>query len=205
MKVWHDIRSRISRNQHNNDMQTISNNNILAVLNTIANGTFVGVHSLTEPKMRKTNNPFNGHKVQKMTIQTLQWGYNYANAVNNRIGDEKHETFVADPLKWGEWLVPNKVITHKGKLYARFYKVDNGTPANVTYLIDGVIATEEQEQVIKSFLVAPSSSARQAEVGLVEHQVKPRDFAFDNIIGLAVNGEMYNIVKEEVEVATTLA
>ena len=205
MKVWHDIRSRISRNQHNNDMQTISNNNILAVLNTIANGTFVGVHSLTEPKMRKTNNPFNGHKVQKMTIQTLQWGYNYANAVNNRIGDEKHETFVADPLKWGEWLIPNKVITHKGKLYARFYKVDNGTPANVTYLIDGVIATEEQEQVIKSFLVAPSSSARQAEVGLVEHQVKPRDFAFDNIIGLAVNGEMYNIVKEEVEVATTLA
>ena len=205
MKVWHDIRSRISRNQHNNDMQTISNNNILSVLNTIANGTFVGVHSLTEPKMRKTNNPFNGHKVQKMTIQTLQWGYNYANAVNNRIGDEKHETFVADPLKWGEWLVPNKVITHKGKLYARFYKVDNGTPANVTYLIDGVIATEEQEEVIKSFLVAPSSSARQAEVGLVEHQVKPRDFAFDNIIGLAVKGEMYNIVKEEVEVATTLA
>ena len=65
-----------------------------------------------------------------------------------------------------------KVITHKGKLYARFYKVDNGTPANVTYLIDGVIATEEQD---------------------------------DNIIGLAVNGEMYNIVKEEVEVATTLA
>lgn len=203
MKVWHDIRNRVMRTKDNNDMQTISNNNILAVLNTISNGTFVGVHSLTEPKMRKTNNPFNGHRVQKLTIQTLQFGYNYENGVNNRLNGGT--TFVAEPLKWGEWLVPNKVITHKGKLYARFYKVDNGTPANVTYLIDGVIATEEQEQVIKSFLVAPSSSARQAEVGLVEHQVKPRDFAFDNIIGLAVKGEMYNIVKEEVEVATTLA
>ena len=53
--------------------------------------------------MRKTNNPFNGHKVQKLTIQTLQFGYNYENAVNNRIEDK---TFVADPLKWGEWLIP---------------------------------------------------------------------------------------------------
>lgn len=189
MKVWYGLCIRISRNQHNNDMQTISNNNILAVLNTIGNGTFVGVHSLTEPKMRKTNNPFNGHKVQKLTIQTLQFGYSYENGVNNRLNGGT--TFVAEPLKWGEWLIPNKV--------------DNGTPANVTYLIDGRIATEEEEQVIKSFLVAPSSSARQAEVGLVEHQVKPRDFAFDNIIGLAVKGEMYNIVKEEVEVATSLA
>jgi hypothetical protein len=182
---------------------TISNTSLFSILDTIANGTFVGVHSLTEPKMRKTNNPFNGHRVQKLTIQTLQWGYNYANAVNNRIGDTKHETFVADSLKWGEWLVPNKVITHNGKLYARFYKVDNEmASSNVTYLIDGIIATEEQEQVIKSFLIAPSSSARQAEVGLTEHQVKPRDFSFDNIIGLSFKGEMYNIVKEEQAVAT---
>lgn len=186
-------------------MQTISNTNILSVLSSISNGTFVGVHSLTEPKMRKTGNPFNGHKVQKMTIQTLQYGYNYANAVNNRIGDTKHETFVAEPLKWGEWLIPNKVITHKGKLYARFYKVDNDTKPNVMYLIDGVIATDEQEETIKSFLIAPSQSNRQAEVGLTEHQVKPRDFAFDSIIGLAVNGEMYNIVKEEQVVATANA
>lgn len=186
-------------------MQTINSNSILAVLNTIKNGTFVGVHSLTEPKMRKTNNPFNGHLVQKMTIQTLQFGYSYENAVNNRI-DGSGETFVAEPLKWGEWLIPNKVITHKGKLYARFYKVDNNTEPNVVYLIDGVIATEEQEETIKSFLVSSSPSARQSEVGLTTHQVKPRDFAFDSIIGLAVNGEMYNIEKaEEVEVATANA
>ena len=185
-------------------MQTIKTTDILSVLSTISNGTFVGVHSLTEPKMRKTNNPFNGHKVQKMTIQTMQYGYSYENAVNNRIGSE--ETFVAEPLKWGEWLIPNKVITHKGKLYARFYKVDNDTKPNVMYLVDGIIATEEEEEVIKSFLVAPSTSNRQAEVGLTTHQVKPRDFAFDSIIGLAINGEMYNVEKaEEVEVATANA
>ena len=178
-------------------------NEILSVLNTIKVGTFCEVHSLTEPKMRKTGNPFNGHKVQKMTIQTLQWGYNYENGVNNRLNGGT--TFVAEPLKWGEWLIPNKVITHKGKLYARFYKVDNDTKPNVMYLIDGVIATDEQEETIKSFLIAPSQSNRQAEVGLTEHQVKPRDFAFDSIIGLAVNGEMYNIVKEEQVVATANA
>lgn len=182
-------------------MQTINTSSLLSVLNTIANGTFVGVRSLTEPKMRKTNNPFNGHRVQKMTIQTLQWGYDYANAVNNRIGDTKHETFESAPLKWGEWLVPNKVIIHKGRLYARFYKVDNPSATQkVYYLIDGEVATTEQEQVIKSFLIAPSSSARQAEVGLTEHQVKPRDFAFESIVGLSANGENY-VVREEVAVA----
>ena len=185
-------------------MKTITTSSILPTLLSINNGSFVGVHSLTEPKMRKTGNPLVGHKVQKLTVQTLQFGYSYQNAVNNRIDGDK--TFTAEPLKWGEWLVPNKVITHKGKLYARFYKVDNGTAPSVMYLIDGVVATEEQEQVIKTYLVAPAPSARQAEVGLTEHQVKPRDFAFDSIIGLAVNGEMYNIEKaEEVAVATTNA
>lgn len=183
-------------------MKNILSSSLLSLLSNLNAGVFVGVHSLTEPKMRKTNNPFNGHLVQKMTIQTLQWGYNYANAVNNRIGDEKHETFVADPLKWGEWLIPNKVITHKGRLYARFYRVDNGNVPDTLFLIDGIIATEEQVAVIKSFLVAPSQSARQAEVGLTEHQVKPRDFAFDSIIGLSVSGEMYNIQKVEVAVTS---
>lgn len=183
-------------------MQTINNTNanILSVLSSIANGTFVGMTSLTEPKMRKTNNPFNGHKVQKYTIQTLQWGYSYENAVNNRTDCDTE--FVAEPLKWGEWLIPNKVITHKGKLYARLYKVDNGVAPQVTYLIDGVIATEEQERIIKSFLIAPSESRRQAEVGLTEHQVKPRDFAFDSIVAIRTQGEEYEIVREEVAVAT---
>ena len=184
-------------------MQTINNTtDLLNILNGISNGTFVGVHSLTEPKMRKTGNPFNGHLVQKMSVQTLQWGYNYENAVNNRIDGDKE--FVAEPLKWGEWLVPNKVITHKGNLYARFYKVDNeNCKVNTYYLIDGVIADDEQEKTIKSFLIAPSESARQAEVGLTEHQVKPRDFKFSSIIGLSCKGEMYNVEKTEVAVATT--
>lgn len=180
---------------------------ILSVLSTIKVGTFCEVHSLTEPKMRKTNNPFNGMRVQKMTIQTLQWGYNYENGVNNRLNGGT--TFVAEPLKWGEWLIPNKVITHKGKLYARFYKVDNAMASTkTTYLIDGIIATEEQEEVIKSFLVAPSSSARQAEVGLTERQVKPRDFAFSSILGIKTAGVLYDFsteVEERVEVAVAKA
>lgn len=181
-------------------MKNILSSSLLDVLSTINNGSFVSVHSLTEPKMKKTGNPLNGHKVQKMTIQTLQWGYCYQNAVNNRISEGE---FVAEPLAWGEWLIPNKVISHKGKLYARFYKVDNeSAKPNTLWLVDGAIATEEEESIIKAFLVESSYSARQAEVGLTEHQVKPRNFGFDSIIGLAVNGEMYNVVSESVAVAT---
>lgn len=183
----------------------MTNEQILSVLSTIKVGTFCEVHSLTEPKMRKTNNPFNGMKVQKLTIQTLQWGYNYENGVNNRLNGGT--TFVAEPLKWGEWLIPNKVITHKGNLYGRFYKVDNAMASTkTTYLIDGIIATEEQETIIKSFLIAPSQSNRQAEVGLTTNQVKPRDFAFSSILGIKTAGVFYDFtteVEERVEVKAT--
>lgn len=195
-----------------NEMNTTNTNTIAAtaidtaiigILSTINNGSFVGVESVTTPKMRKTGNPFNGRLVQKVTNQVLQFGYSYENAVVRRSGDKE---FTAEPLAWGEWLIPNKVITHKDKLYVRLYKVDNEKcVSNTMYLIDGIIATEEEEAIIKQFLIAPSDSRRQAEVGLTEHQVQPRNFAFDSIVGLSVNDTLYDIRKQREELAVVTA
>ena len=180
-------------------MKTINNSSsLLALLSNLNGASFVNLTTITEPKMKKTGNPFADCKVQKMTTQVMQFGYSYENAVNNRT--DKDIEFVAEPLKWGEWLIPNKVITHKGNLYARFYKVGN-EKAKTIFLIDGFIASAEQTEIIKSFLPAPSESNRQAEVSLTDNQVKPRDFAFKSIVGLKVNGETYKVV-EQVEVAT---
>jgi replicative DNA helicase len=94
-------------------------------------------------------------------------------------------------------------LSDKSKIYV-------STGSKTSNQIRSEVEREHFDAIVIDYLqlIKPSGiygGNRQAEVGLVEHQVKPRDFAFDNIIGLAVKGEMYNIVKEEVEVATVLA
>lgn len=56
-------------------------------------------------------------QVEKYYKGQVQINYGYENAVNNRLekqGDER--TFKAEPLKWGEWEIANKVITQSQSL-----------------------------------------------------------------------------------------
>ena len=123
----------------------------------------------------------------------LQVNANYENAVNNRLpkGDGNGEKFVAESLPWGEWLVPNKVIVHKGKYYLRLY-VTKSVKKETAYYLDGVktninIAAEIREN---------KPSARQAEVGIaVEDMVKPFTICAENVSSMTLNGVTYNIVK----------
>lgn len=161
---------------------------ILADINA---GSFVSVVSVTEPKLLKRGNPYNGMKVEKITKAVLQYGYSYENAVNNRIAEG--EEFKADELPWGEWVegFENKILMHKGELYARFYEKKNDH-REVIYLINGQIATEEQVAIIKQF-TPKSNSKKQEEVGLeYEEQVKPRTYKFSSIVSLKCGKLEYN-------------
>lgn len=130
-----------------------------------------------------------GTKVTKLVHTDAQIGYSYENAVNNRLEKQGNErTFEAEPLPWGTWEIANKVITHKGERYLRYYVPANADIKSV-WFVDGKIATAEEFAKIMAYLTAKKKgSNRQAEVGLLDNQVVAKAIKFSNILRLAVNG-----------------
>lgn len=127
------------------------------------------------------------------SMSGLQINANYENAVNNRLpkGDGNGEKFVAESLPWGEWLVPNKVIIHKGKYYLRLY-VTKACKKDVSYYLDGVRTNINAVAEIRE----SSPSKRQAEAGINEEDmVKPFTISVENISSITINGTTYNVVK----------
>ena len=130
-----------------------------------------------------------GVRVSKLVRTDAQIGYSYENAVNNRLekqGDER--TFEAESLPWGEWEIPNKVISHKGERYLRYYVPANADIKSV-WFVDGKVASADEFAKIMAYLTAKKKgSNRQAEAGLVNNQVVAKAIKFSNILRLAVNG-----------------
>ena len=179
-------------------MKNINASALVSMMSNVKGATICTVDSLTVPKMNKRGNDLYG-RVMKYTRLQLQFGYNYEKAVNNRLEAMGLEpNFEVAKRQWGEWVIPNKVSTHKGNLYLRFYQMANTDPESY-FLVDGRLATREEVEVIKSFMPKPSASARQSEVGLNDRQVTPREYMVSSIKRIAVNGEKYTI-EEEIEV-----
>lgn len=143
--------------------------------------------------------------VTKLVTTSVQLNYSYESAVNNRLESNGGERiFKALSLPWGQWVdgFENKLIEHKGHLYLRFYNVENAKTKSL-WFVDGRLATEDELYKITEYIVGKyekNSSRRQAEVGLVEHQVSPKVVKVENIVRLAVNGQEY-LKANEVNVA----
>lgn len=153
---------------------------------------FIGLTYQSAVKLNKAQTALIGGSVTKIVSGAFQFNYSYENAVNNRLERQGGEReFVAESLKWGAWVdgMANKVITHKGLFYLRFYGVANQL-LHVIYYVDGGEASEEQIALIKEF-TAPKQTATQTAVGLTENQVVARSVCFDNIIKIAIGGETF--------------
>ena len=171
---------------------------MIDLLKSIKGATIVGLTTKTEVRMRKSGNPLASSKVEKLTSKTCQFGYSYENAVNNRldkIGSDNE--FKAKRLKYGKWLIPNKVITHKGKFYARFYTMENAGCSTI-FFVNGKVANPKEISVIEEFAYESGESKRQSENGLSEHQVKPMNYEFGAILSMRVNGSEYSVEIAEV-------
>ena len=155
---------------------------------SLKGATFFTVTTLTVPKMNKRGNPFFG-RVLKFAVRNCQFGYDYENAVNNRLEKEgKERSFKADSLPWGVWVEPNKIISHKGNLYGRFYVAKNCIVES-HYIIDNIrLATAEEKAEIEKWVTDRDESATQSAVGLTDNQVKPWSINLDNVLGIVVNG-----------------
>lgn len=176
-------------------MKTISADQLEKMLtNKVKFSTFVQLTYKGVQKVRKTGNPFTEPIIKRTEINVSFFG-NYQNAVNNRLKKAGLEAdFTANPLAWGEWLVPNKIITHKGEKYVRFYLHKNSNP-KTEYFYNGDPLTGSELMNAKTFFQESSTSARQTDAGLEdENQCKPFTLQINNILQITVNGETYKVL-----------
>lgn len=158
---------------------------------------FCRVLTVTQPTMRKTNNPYYG-RVTNITERLGNLGTNYENAVNNqREREELPESFSAEAMWKGAGEHVNKnIVRHKdsGENYLVFYPRSNhnGLPVNAEqrWLVDGVPATQEQIEEIKSFMPNRTSSGKQGTEKIVPWRV----FNIWNVIEIAVDGKVIRLV-----------
>ena len=169
----------------------------MEILNALYNkkgSGFVGVVYFADVRMNKTGNPLVGHEVFKCVKTQFNFGIVYENAVSNRASKEQGEKveFVASKAKGYEWeIYPYLLRAEKTQeLQVRFYcKQDAKT--ETYYFVDNRLATDTEVEIIKGFSQSGSYSVKQAEAGLTENQVKPRNIRLNNIIKLSMDGEVY--------------
>lgn len=158
----------------------------------------VGLSTLTDAKARKTGNPFGTVFKQSRGVGIV--GADYQSAVRRegeRQGAENAQAFRAESRPWGEWLVPSKVATHKGKLYLRTQSAPRQrktSPWKVNAYRDasGKFLSPE---TVKPFLPEKSDSARQSAVGL-DAKVEVREFCFDSIQKVRIDGKTFELVAD---------
>lgn len=170
-----------------------------SLINYLANHkgvALVGLSTLTDAKARKTGNPFG--TVYKQCRGVGLVGADYQAAVNregSRQGVEAN--YQAESLPWGEWIVQNKVIGHKGQFYLRTQSSPGQrrkSPVRVVAYRNSTGQFLPSEQV-KPFLPEAKESAKQENAGL-EKTVWVRTYGFNSIRKIRVNGQTFELVPE---------
>lgn len=184
-------------------MKTLTHSQFRNLLAARAGAAIVGIEALTDAGARKTGNPFPEKKVLKQVRVVGFVGADYEKAVQregDRQGASESATFEASPLKWGQWDLPGKVITHGGKFYLRTQSTPgqrNRQPARLLAYrnVKGEFLSKD---AVAPFLPEKSESAKQARVGLegAASQVMVRTYAFDSIRKVRVNGETFELVAD---------
>lgn len=131
--------------------------------------------------------------VKKHSVGGYQLNYDYSSAVNNRLRKEgKTADFESEPLSWGTWVVFRKFITHKGKLYLRYYEVKGKYP-KTELLINGRAATDAEKEILKTYAYA-EKKASPSQGGLSESEkVHPYAVALENLKSIVIEGCKYLI------------
>lgn len=166
-------------------MKTITQNQFVEMLSKRKGATILGLFTETEPKSRKTGNPYK--EIKKIVHQTVVTGARYREAILK----QGAETFEADPLPYGEYVIENKIILHGGELQLRTVFRNAPKPVKVRYIADG---EEIAKDVASKYLINSKPSAKQEKVGVTgKKQVKVRNYKLSNIKQIRMNGEIYEL------------
>lgn len=165
----------------------ISTAQLTGILMAVKGHKFITITTETEPKMRKTNNPFHGHIIKRSTAN-VSMNFEYANVVNNRREKEgNEEKFVPKPRKWGERIDGTCFVMHNGAMYM---EVHYKSAPSATEYIDTRDNSNVSKDLLAPYLQEPNTSAVAEGQGL-ENAVILRDIKIGNIRECKMNGEHY--------------
>ena len=173
-------------------------NSISEFINSVSRGTFgITLITITEPKMRKTNNPYFGrvHKASHLTNVAL--GYDYENTVNNRLSKNGLDaSFEAEKPKGKSWAEYPYILQADKDASVKYLRctMRKNTKAKTVFILDGKIVTDTSvEAQIKAFIQTSNASKKQAESGLDDaEQVVVRDYKLDGVIYLGQGEKSFN-------------
>lgn len=152
----------------------------------LAGGTFVGMDTLTEVKLKGgKKNPMQGRVTKRMTgAQVMCFsntnGSAYEAMVKRRLVAEGKDAgdFQLSPRAWGERIQGTPFVEHNGRHYLEVIFLRAGA---VEFLLDGKqIAREDVEGL---------DEGQAGEQGGLENKVVIRTFALEGITALRANGQ----------------
>ena len=162
--------------------------------------------------MNKKGNPF-FNEVRKHTQQTVLIGFNYGNAVNNRLRKlGKEANFEPKDRPWGR-KVGNALIEHKGSFYVEAQAItcfstqyveagDNKTPIEKEELVPFFNAKKRKEMEEQKELLSPEDVVGKDGEKILDwacQNVHYRNYSFSSIKQIHMEGEIYALVEDEVE------
>ena len=173
-------------------MPTISEAELMELLNGRKGAAIVSIVTRTSPEMRKTANPYFG-RVTKVSKVLVMVGWSYENAVNaQRLREAKDgdvvDYFESQPRKWGSRIKGTPFVEHKGAYYLEA-KVQRSLGCQ--YEMDGKVIDPE---ILKPFMKERSSAANQG----VEREVIVRDYRLSSIEQVTIADVTY-VVRHEVD------
>lgn len=165
------------------------------VRNVVRNSFGVCAVLETEPRMKKTANPYVGRVKKVTTYSNIALGRDYyaavANAADRKGLDGKMEIEKPKGMTWSEY--PYFLVSDKDaeQMYLRL-TLNKNTTIKTTYMVDGREATAAEVEEIKTFLYDTSYSLKQAAVGLEEtEQVRPMSVKVENIVKIWQGAKCY--------------
>lgn len=167
-------------------VQAIKEVDLIAMLLRHKGATAITIVARTEPKMRKTGNPFGTGEVFKVARVNGMIGWNYANSINNqRIREGNTADFVAHKRTWGERIDGTPLVEHKGNHYLEM-KVEKSLDhrfedSNGNELDDSTV------DMVKTYLPTPRQAASQQ----TEKPIILCDYKVSGILSITYKGVCY--------------
>ena len=156
-------------------------------IESLGNGRYFTLTTITEPKMNKRNNPYYGRVTKKSVITGVRTGVSYERCVDASLGRNNIDDHITTEKPFGKsWVIVNKILMSdkdNNQLYLRTSWDKSTKVQSSTLYLDGQEVTDADILTeIKSFMPKPSESKKQADLGLsgVE-QISVRDYKFESI------------------------